>query len=284
MADSAAREPARVRASARRAVRVATGAATVPPVPALSYESPGRFPMRHRVRASAVCVSAALAAFALVLAPLQAARADDKAPKAEGGKEGGGKEGDGKNGDPKNGDPKNDARARVNEEQIARVERAKRLVRELETSIAVLKAAKTADVETIQSLEKALEDARKLAQPITASELTEEERKRLADEMKKDGEDAPPKDGGGGPGDEWRQRALAGAFKDADLSEAEQMTATKIINEWYPKSTAAWASRDSKAISDLKRERDESLEKALGKKKAQKVINNLNAMGGRGGR
>ena len=36
---------------------------------------------------------------------------------------------------------------------------------------------------------------------------------------------------------------------------------------------------DSKKQSDLKRKRDDDLEKSVGKKKAQKVINNLNAMG-----
>ncbi len=36
---------------------------------------------------------------------------------------------------------------------------------------------------------------------------------------------------------------------------------------------------DSKKTSDLKRRRDDDLEKAVGKKKAQKIINNLNSMG-----
>lgn len=228
--------------------------------------------MRAAARTSAATLVLSLAAAAL-LAPRTGALADEKAPK-EGAPGAGDKNGGDKNGGDKKKDPA---------EQIARTERAKRLVRELESTIAILKAAKTADAETIAALEKALEDARRLAQPITAAELTEDERKRLAEEMRKAGDDPAPKDGGGAPGapgsDEWRQRQLANAFKDADLTETEQDAATKILNDWWPKWGAAWGARDSKQMSDLKRERDESLEKALGKKKAQKVINNLNAMG-----
>ncbi len=74
---------------------------------------------------------------------------------------------------------------------------------------------------------------------------------------------------------------LARAFEDARLTEEEETKATPIISEWYGKSMSAWRDRDSKAQSDLKRERDKKLKKILGRKKAQKIINNLNSLGGR---
>lgn len=167
----------------------------------------------------------------------------------------------------------------------SRLERAKKLVQELETSLTILRATKAADPETLKSLERALEEAKKLAQPITLDELTEEERKALTDEVRKQlGEDAPkePSAGDGkNPFDDWRQRALASAFKDAELNEDEQIEASKIIQDWFQKSETARLGRDSKAMSDLKGDRDKALEKAIGRKKAQKVINNLNSISGR---
>lgn len=165
--------------------------------------------------------------------------------------------------------------------QPTRLERAKRLVQELETTVTLLKATRTADPETLKALEKALEDARALAKPITLEELTEDEKRALGEELKKEnGGDKDGKgDGGGAPGDEWRKNALAGAFKDADLTEDEEIEAKKIISEWFDKNWAAVRAGESKRVSDLKRDRDEKLEKSLGRKKAQKVVNNLNAMG-----
>lgn len=216
--------------------------------------------------------AALLATAALLSAPTEA---QDKQPPTgprSGGPES--KEGDKKDGEKKDGQP--DAQT------VARIDRAKKLVQDLETTIAVLRAAKSVDAESMKALEKALEDARRLAKPITAAELTEEERKKLAEELKDAAGDAPAaKDP---PGGDFRQRALDAAFKDVELSEDEQLSATKILNDWYPKWQAAWMGRDSKGQSDLKRELGDSLEKAVGKKKAQKIVNNVNALGGRGGR
>jgi hypothetical protein len=166
----------------------------------------------------------------------------------------------------------------------SRVERAKKIVQELETTLTILKATKTADAETVRSLERALEEAKKLARPITLDELTDEERKALTEEIRKQlGDDAPKEPSAAenkNPFEDWRQRALASAFKDADLNEDEQMEASKIIQDWFQKSEAARMARDSKAMSDLKGERDKAIEKAVGRKKAQKVINNLNSISG----
>lgn len=239
--------------------------------------------MRRSNRVSAV--SAALVVCALFAGPLggSSARADDKPA------------GDGVKVDPKpngKGDGKVDGNADPKKDpaQVARQEKAKKLVQELETTIAILKAAKTVDAESMKALEKALEDARALAKPMTLAELTDDEKLAIGDELRKQFE----KDGvagggdkgagdkgpgeGGGPGDEWRKQALANAFKDVDATEEEQLAAGKVINEWFEKSRAAQFAGESKRVSDLKRARDEQLEKSLGRKKAQKVINNLNSM------
>jgi hypothetical protein len=231
----------------------------------------------RRIALPALVIAAALVAVPGALATARTARAQEKPP-ADAGK------GDEKHAD-KGGDKSGDKSGKSDAAQPSRQERARRIVQELETTIALLKAAKTADAETIKSLEKALEEARALAKPITLAELTEDEKKALAEELKKaaDGgkDPAGPEAGGKLPGDEWRKAAIDGAFRDADLSEDEQIEAKKIIQDWFDKSRAAQLTGDSKRVSDLKRQRDDQLEKALGRKKAQKVVNNLNAMGPR---
>lgn len=122
-------------------------------------------------------------------------------------------------------------------------------------------------------LDAAVANARSLTKPITLAELTAAEKKAIQEALAKEtseGEDDPLAD--------WQKRALERALDGADLSEEQEFTATDIVSKWM---TDAWASRkdgDSKRSSDLKRERDKALTKALGKRKARKVINNLNSM------
>lgn len=215
------------------------------------------------------CAALALAALLAVSAP--AVLAEDGPGAAPGAKKEPSKEGkDAKEGGKDDG---------VQSSAVTRLERAKRLVAELETHLTILRAQK-AEPELIAAVERALADARALAKPVTADELSAEEKKKLVEELKKElggDEKQPPKES---PFDDWRKRAMDAAFKDAELDEAEEGAATKIISDWFQKSEAARMSRDSKAMSDLKRDRDDALEKAIGRKKAQKVINNLNGMGG----
>jgi hypothetical protein len=158
-----------------------------------------------------------------------------------------------------------------------RLERAARVVTALEAAETRAKAASPIDVAYLKLISEALEDARAMTEPVTLAELTAEERKSLAEELK----DAAGGGDGGGL-NEWQQRALERAFEGTGLSEEEETKASPIIADWYAGFLDARASRDSKAQSDLKRQRDKDLTKALGKKKARKLINNLNAIGGRG--
>jgi len=162
--------------------------------------------------------------------------------------------------------------------ETLRIERAKTLVKELEESVARAKAAQPVDAALLAKLLAAVEQAKLLALPAKPSELTADEKKAVVDEAKKlaGGPDGP-KDAQA----EQADRIFAKAFDGADLSEEESIKAKSIIGDWYKEAMTSLG--DSKKTSELKRKRDDDLEKALGKKKAQKVINNLNAMGpGRG--
>lgn len=162
------------------------------------------------------------------------------------------------------------------DETTLRVERAKQLVKELETAVARVKAAQPLDPQLLQQLLLALEQARALAQPAKPAELTADEKKAVLDEAKKDAPADKPKDPAN-PLADWQEKALAKAFEGADLTEEESIKAKKVVGDWWPENLAAMG--DSKKQSDLKRKRDDDLEKAVGKKKAMKIINNLNAMG-----
>lgn len=162
------------------------------------------------------------------------------------------------------------------DEATLRVERAKQLVKELEASVARVKAAQPLDAQLLQQLLLALEQARALAQPAKPAELTADEKKAVLDEAKKDAGADKPKDPPN-PLADWQEKALAKAFEGAELTEEEAIKAKKVVGDWWPENLAAMG--DSKKQSDLKRKRDDELEKAVGKKKAMKIINNLNAMG-----
>jgi len=172
-------------------------------------------------------------------------------------------------------EPKKDE-AKKDQAQL-RVERAKKLVAELEQAVARAKSAQPIDAELLQRLMTMLEDAKALAKPAKPEELTPEEKKAVVDEAQKQAaEGGGAKKGEGGMG-EWQDRALARAFEGADLTEEESKKASEVVGAWWKDNLASMG--DSKKQSDLKRKRDDDLEKAVGKKKAQKVINNLNAMG-----
>jgi 3-oxoacyl-(acyl-carrier-protein) synthase len=208
--------------------------------------------------------AAALAAASLCVAP--AARADDPVPHrapppaADGGKPGADA--------PKPEEPKKDP-------ANLRVERAKQLVKELEDAVARAKAAQPVDAQMLQVLMTALDQAKLLAKPAKPDELTPEEKQAVVDEAKKQPDSATPKDPKD-PTADWQEKAMEKAFADADLTEEESIKAKKVVGDWWKENLASMG--DSRKQSDLKRKRDDDLEKAIGKK-ARKVINNLNAMG-----
>ncbi len=190
--------------------------------------------------------------------------------------------GDAAGGDAAGGD---DAKKKVEEKRILR---ARRLVATLQAAYDAARNAETIDEELLARLEEALKEARVLTRPITAPELTDPERKALEkafdDEKKANGEDAEEEDEEPAVS-EWAQRAIDRAFEDVGLTEEQEVQVTPILADYYAAVGKAWRDGDSKAQSAIKKTRDKALKKAVGRKKAQKIINNLNSggWGGRGG-
>ncbi len=164
---------------------------------------------------------------------------------------------------------------------VLRMVRTKRILTTLEASYEKERGAETPDTAMLDRLEKAMEDAKALLKPIKPEELTESEREDLKKALGADGkndeaDDEPDED----PLAAWQRRALDRAFEGSDLTEDEEAAATPILTDWFTKSWKARTDGDSKLQSDLKRERDKALQNALGKKKARKVINQVNRRGG----
>ena len=95
-----------------------------------------------------------------------------------------------------------------------------------------------------------------------------------------DAEDQAEPKAKGFPYEKIRKRLLQRCFENIDLTQAEETKASDTISKWYCETMAARMKGESKLVSDLKRARDKSLRAALGRKKAGKVINNLNALSG----
>ncbi len=126
-------------------------------------------------------------------------------------------------------------------------------------------------------LESTLVEARKLTRPIKLADLTKAERKSLTAAVEKARDDK----GDENPLSSWQERAMTRALEDADLDQDQEEAARSVIGAWFKKALEARSSGDSKLSSDLKRQRNKDLTKALGKKKARKVINYLDRMSNR---
>lgn len=172
------------------------------------------------------------------------------------------------------------------DEKPTRQSRARDLQKSLEQLRDGLREAGKLDAETAKALNLAIRQAMELARPVRLDELTDEEREALEKALeaeakrdgKKDGEQDDDKEDGDDSWGRFGKGLVDKALKGADLSEEEERGATAVISDWWKKAIEARADGDSKKSSDLKRERDDELEKLLGKKKSRKVINNLNQM------
>src|SRR5947208_972944 len=80
---------------------------------------------------------------------------------------------------------KGDVPKEAKKDENLRVERAKQLVKELEESIARVKAAQPIDATLLDQLIKSLEQAKALAVPAKPAELTDAEKKAVVDEARK---------------------------------------------------------------------------------------------------
>lgn len=158
-----------------------------------------------------------------------------------------------------------------------RIEETKRVVRLVTDLKAKLETAGKLDIETRQQFDDIIAATQKIARPITSEDLTDEEREVLTAQLAK-----PDKSDAGGWYARLKARLLEQAFEDTDLTDEERAGASKTIADWYDASNKARAAGDSKQVGDLKRERDDDLREFLGRRKAAKVLNNLNRVAGPG--
>jgi len=145
----------------------------------------------------------------------------------------------------------------------SRRERADALVASLEGLLAQLEKNGRLDEAVRKVLVDAIAKARLLAEPLKVAELTDDERAALEKQL-------------------FKERLVTKALEGAGLSQAETSKASELVSTWYSQSMAARSKGEAKQVGDLKRKRDKDLKSLLGRRKAQRVINNLNRLSGPG--
>ena len=159
---------------------------------------------------------------------------------------------------------------------ITRIDRANRHVEDLHELRGVLLKNDAVSSATHKKLLQIIRGARGFAKPVTVGELTAGERESLAKDLASAAEKKKSK----AYLDRARARLLDIAVDGAELAATEEASARRVVDQWFAASKGARAAGDSKKVSDLIRERDKELRKALGRKKAKRVISNLNSLSG----
>ena len=166
-----------------------------------------------------------------------------------------------------------------------RTEKAKHLVKDLEDAVARAKVAQPIDQQLLLKLLEALDQARALTHPVKLSELSADEKKALADDLRRESPADPQQPGGGGPGGpggpgDWMERQITRALDGADLSDGDTAKAKPLVQQWFKDSRDSMG--DFKKQEDLRKKLGDDLEKSVGQKKANKILNNLTSWGPRG--
>jgi hypothetical protein len=200
-----------------------------------------------------------------------------------------------------------DPKVEPKKEEVAKPDPAspfQRVLKELTALIAREKTKPQYDKALVADLEEIVKTYAKMGEkPLKLEDLSEADRKKLEDEVRKkleaerplppvpggDPAGAPP---GGGPGD-WlqkeKERRIERITEGVDLSDEQRDKVKDMLSQYIDDSLVAWQNQDYGAINDIKSELEKQLKPVVGAKKAKDIINNVNRetpgwRGGRGGR
>jgi hypothetical protein len=166
-----------------------------------------------------------------------------------------------------------------------------RMIRDLKALVAREKAKPEYSKELVKELETLIRTHEKNRKPVKLEDLSDEDRKRLTAEVRKqieaeNRERGGGRDGGGGGGD-WADRAVKGrvdsVMEKAELSDEEKTKAEGLLTDFAKDVTTAVRNGDNKLVKDLKNDLEKQLRKKIGHTKTKKVMNEVNKQfGGRG--
>jgi hypothetical protein len=183
-----------------------------------------------------------------------------------------------------------------------------RILKELTALVAREKSKPTFDKGLVSDLEDIVKTYARMAEkPVKLEDLSEADRLRLEDEMRKKLADEqrplPPLPGGaggdpggpdagapGGGGGDWlareKQRRIDRITEGVDMTDAQREKVLDLLSQYIDDAFVAWQNGDVGAVNGMKSDLEKQLKPVVGPKKAKDIINNVNreASGFRGGR
>ena len=159
-----------------------------------------------------------------------------------------------------------------------------RILKELKTLVDREKSKPEYDADLVKDIEKLVKSFEKQVKPVTLDDLTEEDRARLEDEVRKKIEEERRAAGGGGGGGDWQSRAVERTLEGVDLKDDEKEKVTALLVEYQKDVGVAYRNQDYKLVGDLKKDLEKQLTREIGRNRAKDIMNNVNRQfGGRGG-
>jgi hypothetical protein len=168
----------------------------------------------------------------------------------------------------------------------------KKIIKELKSLVALQKAQPAYDKAVVKELERLIRTFEKMDKPVSLDDLSEADRKRLEEEVRRkiaeEQKEAAAGRGGGGGREDWaaraQERALEQALEGIELDEKRKKKVETILTDFTKDYFVAMQNRDYKLQSDLKKDCEKELTKVVGRKKAKDIMNNVNRnLGGRRG-
>ena len=173
-----------------------------------------------------------------------------------------------------------------------------KILKQLKTLLAREKASPEHDKKLVKELEAIVKlFEREKEKPLTLEDLSEKDRKRLEDEVrKKMEEEGKGAAGGRDPSaEDWVSRryreAVAKSLEGVKMTPEQRKQCEEIMGDFVKEFAPAQQRNDYKLSTDLKRDAERRLKKVVGAKKAKDIMNNVNRQlpnrrgwGGGGGR
>jgi hypothetical protein len=159
-----------------------------------------------------------------------------------------------------------------------------KLLKELKTLVAREKSKPEHDEELLDEIESLVElFARQKEEPVSLDDLSEKDRKRLEDEVRKKMQEergAAAQGRGAGGREDWMARryreAVDKSLEGVRMSDDQREKCEEILSDFVKEFAPALQRGDFKMANDLKKDAENRLKKVVGAKKAKDIMNNVN--------
>jgi type I site-specific restriction endonuclease len=174
----------------------------------------------------------------------------------------------------------------ANPEQPKPVTPIQKILKELKGLVAREKAKPEFDEKLVKDLQKLVKTFDKEAKaPIKLEDLSEADRERLKEEVRKEIE-AEAAAAGEERREDWREREakrrVDAALEGVELTDEQREKVEGMLKDFTEETASAYRGGDVGLVNDLKKDLEKRLKREVGNKKARDIINNVNKQLGRG--